>query len=73
MNLYYITVCIGVNNKLLVLVLVLIMVLTIVLVLIRWHLSPLICPKSIAFNLSNGTNQQEDQHSRCPEEDYVRR
>ena len=29
------------------------------------------CSKSIAFHLSNGTNQQEDQHNRCHEEDYV--
>ena len=25
--------------------------------------------KPIAFHLSNGTNQQEDQHNRCSEED----
>ena len=29
--------------------------------------------KPIAFHLSNGTNQQEDKHNRCSEEDYVRR
>ena len=29
------------------------------------------CSKSIAFNHSNGTNQQEDKHHRCSEEDYV--
>ena len=27
----------------------------------------------LAFHLSNGTNQQEDKHNRCSEEDYVRR
>ena len=29
--------------------------------------------KSIAFHLSNGTNQHEDKHNRCAEEEYVRR
>ena len=31
------------------------------------------CSKPIAFHPSNGTNQQEDKHNRCHEEDYVRR
>ena len=31
------------------------------------------CSKPIAFHLSNGTNQQEENHNRCSVEDYVRR
>ena len=29
------------------------------------------CTKPIAFHLSNGNNQQEHKHKRCPEEDYT--
>ena len=28
---------------------------------------------NLVFHVSNGTNQQEDKHNRCSEEDYVRR